>query len=47
METESGPRVADAPGDAAPEVSVILPVFNEVGHLAEEVERVRSGLDAS
>jgi glycosyltransferase involved in cell wall biosynthesis len=28
-------------------VSVILPVFNEVGHLAAEVERVRSGLDAS
>ncbi len=31
----------------APDVSVILPVFNEVGHLADEVERVRSGLDPS
>jgi len=28
-------------------VSVILPVFNEVGHLGDEVTRVRSGLDAS
>ncbi len=30
-----------------PDVSVILPVFNEVGHLTAEVERVRAGLDPS
>lgn len=30
-----------------PDVSVILPVFNEVGHLSAEVERVRAGLDPS
>lgn len=30
-----------------PDVSVVLPVYNEAGHLVEEVERVRAGLDAS
>ena len=30
-----------------PTVSVILPVYNEVGHLEAEVTRVRAGLDAS
>lgn len=30
-----------------PTVSVILPVYNEVGHLEAEVARVRAGLDAS
>lgn len=30
-----------------PDVSVILPVFNEAGHLASEVDRVRAGLDPS
>ena len=34
---------------AAPEldVSVVLPVYNEQGHLIEEIERIRAGLDAS
>lgn len=34
---------------AAPEldVSVVLPVYNEQGHLVEEIERIRAGLDAS
>ena len=33
----------------APEldVSVVLPVYNEQGHLAEEIDRIRAGLDAS
>lgn len=30
-----------------PDVSVILPVFNEEEHLLEEIARVRAGLDAS
>lgn len=30
-----------------PDVSVVLPVFNEVGHLEAEVARVRDGLDDS
>jgi glycosyltransferase involved in cell wall biosynthesis len=48
LETQSDRERADAPDDAvAPRVSVILPVFNEVGHLEEEIARVRSGLDAS
>jgi glycosyltransferase involved in cell wall biosynthesis len=29
------------------DVSVVLPVYNEVGHLAQEVKRIRSALDAS
>jgi glycosyltransferase involved in cell wall biosynthesis len=33
--------------DAPPAVSVVLPVYNEVGHLEAEVERVKAGLDAS
>ena len=34
---------------AAPEidVSVVLPVYNERGHLVEEINRIRAGLDAS
>lgn len=35
------------PADAPPDVSVVLPVYNEVGHLEAEVARVRAGLDAS
>ena len=38
--------MATAPVDH-PDVSVILPVYNEVGHLQAEVDRVRAGLDAS
>jgi glycosyltransferase involved in cell wall biosynthesis len=29
------------------DVSVVLPVFNERGHLREEIDRIRAGLDAS
>ena len=32
---------------AALDVSVVLPVYNEVGHLAQEVKRIRSALEAS
>ncbi|MDX6659407.1 MAG: hypothetical protein QOJ55_229, partial [Solirubrobacteraceae bacterium] len=41
--------MAAAPLDAEEEldVTVVLPVFNELGHLEAEVERVRAALDAS
>jgi polyisoprenyl-phosphate glycosyltransferase len=32
---------------AALDVSVVLPVYNEVGHLTQEVKRIRSALEAS
>lgn len=32
---------------AAPDLSVVLPVFNEVGHLSFEIDRVRKNLEAS
>jgi polyisoprenyl-phosphate glycosyltransferase len=40
---------AEASADGAPEldVSVVLPVYNEKGHLLEEVDRVRTALEAS
>ncbi len=31
----------------APDVSVVLPVYNEAGHLHEEIDRIRAALDAS
>jgi len=34
-------------GPDAIDVSVVLPVYNEVGHLAQEVKRIRNALDAS
>lgn len=36
-----------AAGHPAPEVSVVLPVYNERGHLEAEIHRIRAGLDAS
>jgi glycosyltransferase involved in cell wall biosynthesis len=38
---------ADAPTPAAVDVTVVLPVFNESGHLQAEVDRIRAALDAS
>jgi glycosyltransferase involved in cell wall biosynthesis len=32
---------------AAIDVSVVLPVYNEIGHLGQEVKRIRSALEAS
>lgn len=32
---------------STPDVSVVLPVYNEAGHLAQEVKRVRAALDVS
>jgi polyisoprenyl-phosphate glycosyltransferase len=36
-----------APGEPGPDVSVVLPVFNERGHLDAEIQRIRASLDAS
>jgi glycosyltransferase involved in cell wall biosynthesis len=36
---------SDAPTD--PDVTVVLPVYNEEGHLRTEVDRIRAALDAS
>ena len=33
--------------DATIDVSVVLPVYNEVGHLAQEVKRIRTALETS
>lgn len=30
-----------------PDVSIVLPVFNERGHIEEEIQRIRSSMDAS
>lgn len=35
------------PSSQAPDVSIVLPVFNEEGHIAEEVERIRAAMDRS
>ena len=55
MTTTDAPRTA--PGSVEdlagrvepprPEVSVVLPIYNEVGHLGEELRRIASALDAS
>lgn len=36
-----------APQPAPVDVSVVLPVYNEVGHLAQEVKRIEAALEAS
>jgi glycosyltransferase involved in cell wall biosynthesis len=30
-----------------PQVSIVLPVFNEIEHLDEELERIRDAMEAS
>lgn len=43
-ENGGGDRVTDS---STPDVSIVLPVFNEVGHLAEELDRMAKAMDAS
>lgn len=38
---------SDPPENAALDLSVVLPVFNEEGHLEEEIHRIREALDDS
>jgi glycosyltransferase involved in cell wall biosynthesis len=35
------------PGSSTLDVSVVLPVYNEAGHVRDEIDRIRSGLAAS
>jgi glycosyltransferase involved in cell wall biosynthesis len=42
---DPGPAAPDAPPEL--DVSVVLPVYNEQGHLHEELDRIRAALDAS
>jgi glycosyltransferase involved in cell wall biosynthesis len=42
---EPGPATPDAPYEL--DVSVVLPVYNEQGHLHEELDRIRAAMDAS
>jgi glycosyltransferase involved in cell wall biosynthesis len=37
---------ADA-GGIVPDVSIVLPVYNEKGHLRQEIDRIRAAMDAS
>lgn len=39
---DASPAATEAP--EAPEVSVVLPVYNEAGHLAQEIDRIRAAL---
>ena len=40
-------EVDSLPRDAALDVSVVLPVYNEKGHLRDEIDRIREALDRS
>jgi polyisoprenyl-phosphate glycosyltransferase len=44
----AAPEIASVPaGDREVDVSVVLPVHNEAGHIRAEVDRIRAALDAS
>lgn len=44
---EARPQQQNVADGDAPDVSVVIPVFNEIGHLAPEVERIRASLSES
>jgi polyisoprenyl-phosphate glycosyltransferase len=44
--SDATPSSGDA-ASAPPDVSVVLPVYNEAGHLQQEIDRIRLALDAS
>src|SRR3954467_1113497 len=48
MSDLADPAVAPngAPGDEI-DVSIVLPVYNEKGHLKQEIDRIRAAMDAS
>jgi glycosyltransferase involved in cell wall biosynthesis len=45
--TSGAPLRAEAGEHAQLDVSIILPVYNEVEHLREEIDRIRAAMDAS
>ncbi|MFA9429681.1 glycosyltransferase family 2 protein [Egicoccus sp. AB-alg2] len=48
MSTAPGSRPpSDADGDTRPDVSIVLPTFNEVGHVREELARICEAMEAS
>ena len=38
---------ASNPSDVTVDVTIVLPVFNELGHLEEEITRIRKTMDES
>jgi len=42
-----GPRDRRAPDEGEVDVSIVLPVYNEAGHLRAEVERIQNAMSAS
>lgn len=45
--TEIAPAQVAVDADAVLDVTVVLPVYNEKGHLVEEIDRIRAALEAS
>ena len=41
------PSVSTEVDEAVPDVSVVLPVYNEAGHLLVEIDRIKTALDSS
>jgi glycosyltransferase involved in cell wall biosynthesis len=41
------PSVSAEVDEAVPDVSVVLPIYNEAGHLLVEIDRIKTALDAS
>ena len=46
MSTDVGTEAAYAGTDDV-DVSIVLPVYNEKGHLRQEIDRIRAAMDAS
>ncbi|GGI05949.1 glycosyltransferase family 2 protein [Egicoccus halophilus] len=47
MSTAPAPAPQEEDVRARPDVSIVLPTYNEVGHVREEVARIRAAMDAS
>jgi glycosyltransferase involved in cell wall biosynthesis len=47
VEASSGPSSGLGIVEAPPQVTIVLPVFNEAGHIEEELARIAAAMDAS
>lgn len=47
MRSQRSPSARDRPDQGEVDVSIILPVYNEVGHVLDEIERITASMDAS